>query len=560
MLGSGRHGPAWALPADPGRVIVALGGADAPLDADSLLCRALAHRILGRGSEALADLAAAEQLPVTEALRRWMIGLRADFAFNLVGDDSLAWTLTSTLIDKGASSIDAALAKAHEVRSQILAVKPTRTRLQQADRSARQATEIWDRLGLDRNARAARANRVTDVLVPLGRYAEALVEFDRLLASADTVNESARLRLLRAFAAFDAGDLEGAGDDLERAEVLARRPLHPLRLATVAWGRALLACRRGDRTGARRLADRAERSAVGAARSWALPLWCDLSVEFGAIGDLDLARSYLRQAQELDPDDSSVRHAEFVLAARSGRLGDVDAVLEEIPPGVWGRMLAIAAAAASVAGAADEADELARFAADELSAGGAPAEPPAGPVRVGRGYVRLFGDRMTVFDGGGHELRLDGPTQRAYVAFVAAHPGTTPALAAAALYPDSPPSTGTRRVRTVAKRVREACGPIVELRNGRLRLGVDCDLAEAFDSAEQAVSLARWDPDIAAHAAFSAVVTATGPLLAEFVGGWADGVRIQVDGALRPALELLAAHAVRLGDDTSAAHWYRRIA
>ncbi|WP_162941448.1 hypothetical protein [Desertimonas flava] len=560
MTGSQQPEPAWALPGDPGRVVAALDTAVAPLDAESLLRRALAFRVLGHGADAAADLAAAEQLPAAHALRRWACALRADFTFNLDGDDTSAWTLTSTLVDGALSAVDAALAKAHEVRSQILAAKPTRSRLHQADRDARQAIEIWERLRLGGNARAVRANRVTDVLVPLGRYDEALAEFDGLLASSDTTNEAGRLRLLRAFAALDAGDLDASGGDLDSAEVLARTPLHPLRLATVAWGRALIACRRGDRTGARRLADRAERSAVGAGHSWALPLWCDLSIEFGALGDLDLADSYLQRARDLDPDDASVRHAEFVLDARSGRLGDVDAVLESIPPGLWGRTLAVAASAASRAGATDEADELARFAADELAAGGAPAEPAVEPSRGGRGYVRLYGERMIVLDGDGHEVRLDGPTQRAFVAFVAARPGATPSQVASALYPDESPAVGMRRVRTVAKRVREVFAGLVELRNGRFSPGVECDLHEAVESAEQAAGLARWDRDMATHSAFAAVVAANGPLLAEFAARWAGDVRAEVEAVFRPSIELLAGHAAGLGDDPSTAQWARLIA
>lgn len=550
--------PVWALPVDPGRLVVAQG--DAHLDADALLRRAVANRMIGRNADAIADLTAAERFDLPHPQRRWVTALRADFALHLDGDERLAWTLVSRLIDGPAWSCDAALAKAHEVRAQILAIQPSRPRLQQADRSGREAVGIWSRLGLDRNARAARANRATDVLVPLGRFDEALAEFDHLLAAADTVNESARLSMLRGFAAFDAGDVTGAERDLERLHVLSCSPLHPLRLATVSWGRALIACRRGDRAAARRHADRAERAAIGAARSWALPLWCNLSVELGAIGDLEMAATYLDRARGLDARDPLVQHAEFVLGARTGALGDVDAVLELIAPSQWGRTLAIAAAAASAAGATDEAHELARFAADELSTGGTPAERPVPLASDGRRYVRLFGDHVAVLDGDGHEQRLDGPTQRSFVAYVATHPGTTPAAVADALYPDVAADIGARRVRTVAKRVRDVCGALVDLCNGRFKLLADCDVDEVLESAEQAIALANRDHDMAGGRAFTAAVSATGPLLAEFTEPWADDVRAQVRGRLRPSLELLAAAAARYGDDAAAAHWLRRSA
>jgi DNA-binding SARP family transcriptional activator len=481
-------------------------------------------------------------------------------------------------------------ARAHEVLAMATAASETRDDLQLAAESFRVAAAAWDACGESALARSCRCDLATAVLIPLGRFDEALAVLGQVLSVAG-LNDAERSWLLtcEGFALLEANRLATAAGRFDRVADLGYLQDNSTIVASAAWGRALIAARQDDLAAALRWISTAENTALGDADDLlGVSFLCDVSTVLGALGELPLAERYLRAA-EARPKlyDDDVRRARFVFEARRGNVGDVDAQLAVTRPAEWWRVLLVAALGQARQGNLADARRLndaaerellglgfagfaslgERRAADELQQllqRGAPAvaEEPAqvgdrwvAPVTAAaipsRCRIRVIGGPMVIEDSGGLVEVPTGNPQR-LLGVVVAHDGmATFDQLAEAMWPGDDVETSRARLRNVLLRLRRGVGDVV-VRFGsgvRLAQGVGCDLFEFERLANDALASARTDPDIAGHLAAQAVALVDGPVLRDFeYEEWALAARRAVDRRLIGLLDLLSVQAEDAGD------------
>jgi DNA-binding SARP family transcriptional activator len=481
-------------------------------------------------------------------------------------------------------------ARAHEVLALATAASETRDDLQLAAESFRVAAAAWDACGESALARNCRCDLAMAVLIPLGRFDEALAVLGQVLSVAG-LNDAERSWLLtcEGFALLEANRLATATGRFDRVADLGYLQDNSTIVALAAWGRALIAARENDLPATLRWISTAENTALGDADDLlGVSFLCDVSTVLGALGELALAERYLRAAESRPKlYDHDVRRARFVFEARRGNVGDVDAQLAVTRPAEWWRVLLVAALGNAHQGNLGYARELhesaerellglgfAGFAslgegrsADELQQllqRGAPAaasEPVSAAERAltiggmtappARLRIRVIGGPMLIEDGDDLIEVPTGNPQR-LLGVVVAHDGVaTFDQLAEAMWPGDDVETSRARLRNVLLRLRRGVGEVTARFGSGVRLaqGVSCDLFEFERLANDALASARTDPELAGRLAAQAVGLVEGPVLRDFeYEEWALSARRAVDHRMIGLLDLLSVQAEDAGD------------
>ncbi len=326
-----------------------------------LLMRANAAVPLGRFDQVIDDVdrAAALAKHADPPVRRRIEAAVARTEFFRGHRDEAIALATSGLRDIGPGE-EHTFARAHEVLALATAASETRDDLQLAAESFRVAAAAWDACGESALARNCRCDLAMAVLIPLGRFDEALAVLAQVLAVAG-LNDAERSWLLtyEGFALLEANRLAAAAARFDRVADLGYLQDNSTLVATAAWGRALIAARNDDLPAALRWIATAENTALGDADDLlGVSFLCDVTTALGALGELGLAERYLRAAESRPKlFDNEVRRARFVFEARRGTIGDVDEQLKFTRPAEWWRVLLVAALADARSGNLDRARE-----------------------------------------------------------------------------------------------------------------------------------------------------------------------------------------------------------
>jgi DNA-binding SARP family transcriptional activator len=390
--------------------------------------------------------------------------------------------------------------------------------------------------------------------------------------------------VVEGFVLYNANRLEAAELRFERTADLGYLHDNPRLVALAAWGMALIAARRLDLPTTLRWIHTAEHTALGKADDiLGVPFLCDVAENLGALGDLDGADRYLAQLLERETVfNGQVLVTKFVLDARRGVLGDLDATLHRAAPMAWWRVKLLAAYATALNGdvatamsmrddaerellslgfadfdtlgegrTAAELDSLLRAERREQPTAPAPAErAPALAVSHG---VRLsvMGGPITVFDGPTELAVPVGNPQRLVGVIVASGGSVSIDQASEALWGDDDIERSRTRLRNVLLRLRRAVGDVVVRSGSGLRLApeVSCDLYDFRRKAEDALSTARADPELAGELAAIALGDRDVPVFVDFeYDDWAVAARRRVDQQRISLLDLLSVQAEDNGD------------
>ncbi len=330
-----------------------------------LLMRANAAVPLGRFDQVLDDVDRAAGLAshAEPPVRRRIEAAVARTQFFRGHRDEAIALATSGLRDIGPGE-EHTFARAHEVLALATAASETRDDLQLAAESFRVAAAAWDACGESALARNCRCDLAMAVLIPLGRFDEALAVLGQVLAVAG-LNDAERSWLLtyEGFALLEANRLAAAAGRFDRVADLGYLQDNSTLVATAAWGRALIAGRQDDLPAALRWIATAENTALGDADDLlGVSFLCDVTTALGALGELALAERYLRAAESRPKlYDNEVIRARFVFEARNGSIGDVNEQLKVTRPAEWWRVLLVSALAHARTGNLDDARELSRI-------------------------------------------------------------------------------------------------------------------------------------------------------------------------------------------------------
>jgi DNA-binding SARP family transcriptional activator len=554
-----------------------------------LLMRANAAAALGRLDQVIGDVDRAATLAkhADPPVRRRIEAAVARTQFFRGHRDEAIELATSGLRDIGPGE-EHTFARAHEVLALATAASETRDDLQLAAESFRVAAAAWEACGESALARNCRCDLAMAVLIPLGRFDEALAVLAQVLAVAG-LNDAERSWLLtyEGFALLEANRLAAAAARFERVADLGYLQDNSTIVASAAWGRALIAARQDDLPAVLRWIATAENTALGDADDLlGVSFLCDVTTVLGAFGELALAERYLRAAESRPKlFDNEVRRARFVFEARNGAVGDVDEQLKVTRPAEWWRVLLVAALAHARTGnveyarelyesaerellglgfggfeslgerrAAEELQQLLRpVAADQMSVAGgdaaggdAAAEPAAASLRV-----RVIGGPMVIEDATGVVEVPTGNPQRLVGVVVANGGVATFDQLAEAMWPGDDVETSRARLRNVLLRLRRGVGDVVTRFGSGVRLapGVSCDLYEFDQLATDALASARSDPEVAGQLAAKAVTLVDGAVLGDFeYEEWALASRRSVDQRMIGLLDLLSVQAEDAGD------------
>ena len=342
-----------------------------------LLMRANAASPLGRLDQVIddADRAAALAQHADPPVRRRIEAAVARTEFFRGHRDKAIALANSGLRDIGPGE-EHTFARAHEVLALATAASETRDDLQFAAESFRVAAAAWDACGESALARNCRCDLAMAVLIPLGRFDEALAVLAQVLAVAG-LNDAERSWLMtyEGFALLEANRLGAAAGRFERVADLGYLQDNSTIVATAAWGRAMIAAREDDLATALRWIATAENTALGDADDLlGVSFLCDVTTVLGAFGELGLAERYLLRAEDRPKlYDHEVRRARFVFDARGGVLRDVDEQLDVTRPAEWWRVLLVAALARARAGRARRCPRASRRQRNASSSGSASA-------------------------------------------------------------------------------------------------------------------------------------------------------------------------------------------
>ncbi len=565
-----------------------------------LLLRSTALSLIGRFDAAGADLDRAMELVQHGdlPLRR---RVTVQHAHRLVSEgryEEARRAAEAALSDLGAGE-ERTYARAQAVLAEAAGMSDRRDDLQRAAEYYSVAIRAWEVCGEHAKARACRCDLATSALVPLGRYEEALAEMNVVLGASDlTEAEHAWMMLTHGFVLVNANRIPLAESRFERVAELGHVQANPRLVAAAAWGRALVAVRRDDLAAMLRWVATAENTALGESDDLlGLPFLCDVATGLGALGELDLAATYLARATEratVYPDQ--LKLADFVLRARRGEVGDVAAQLAITPPAEWWRVNLVTAFAAATAGDLDmarrlrdeaerdvltfgfadlrslgerrTADQLAELLSGEVGAGPAEARPaehaapahprathrplPATVVPPAARTLRVIGAAMAVGSPNGELTEVPGGNPQRLLGVVAASGGSaTLDQLTDAIWPDEGGDASRARLRNVLLRLRRGVGDVVTRTASGVRLVDDvvCDLLEFRRLAADALAAVRTDPDLAGQIAVDAVAIGDGPVFANFeYEEWAAAARRAVDQQLLGLLDLLSVQAEDAGD------------
>jgi DNA-binding SARP family transcriptional activator len=549
-----------------------------------LLLRAAATRSIGRVDDAMADIdRAVERAATSDPRLRRRAEVEAARARLAEGrrEDAVR-DARKALVDLGAGE-EHTYARAYQVLAESAATSNARSDLQDAAECYRIAAAAWEGCGEYARARACRRDLATGVLVQLGRHDEALAQLGQLLATPDLSDaERSWTVLFEGFVLFNANRLESADARFVRVADVGYVHDNPRLIAAAAWGRELVAARRGDVDNTLRWMATAENTAMTDADDVLGVLFlCDTATALGALGEIELASRYLALALErhsVFPDQVAL--TKFVLDARLGQLGDVDAQLRSTPPAEWWRVELVAAHAAARHGdleaarrwLADSERELVALGFSSAAALGegrtygelqailqratdtatTSATTTAGQPRRagGRHRLRVIGE-MVVENGDGVHKVPPGNPQRVVGVVVANGGSATFDQLSEAMWPGEDVDVSRARLRNVLLRLRRAVGDVVVRSGSGVRLSDDlaCDLLEFERMGMDALSSARADPELAGRIAAEAVKAGEGTAFAGFeYEEWAITARRHAEQRMLGLLDLLSVQAEDAGD------------
>ncbi len=549
-----------------------------------LLLRAAATRSIGRVDDAVADIDRAVELAATSEprLRRRaeVEAARARVAEGRHTDAVRA--AEQALVDLGVGE-EHTYARAYEVLAECAATSNARPDLQRAAECYRVAAAAWEGCGEYSRARACRRDLAMGVLVQLGRHDEALAQLGQLLATADLSDaERSWTVLSEGFVLYNANRLESADARFVRVADVGYVHDNPRLIAAAAWGRALVAARRGDVDNTLRWVATAENTALTDADDVLGVLFlCDVATALGALGETELASRYLTRAldrRSVFPDQ--VASTKFLLEARLGELGDIDEQLRATPPAEWWRVQLLAAHAAARQGDLDTARRLLIDCERELIALGfssatalgegktqselnamlqrGPAQVeltaaivPRASRRGATQRLRVIGGAMAVEDGDSVRKVPPGNPQRVVGVVVANGGSATFDQLSEAMWPGEDVDVSRARLRNVLLRLRRAVDDVVVRSGSGVRLADDvvCDLIEFDRMALDALSSARADPELAGRVAAEAVRAGDGTVFAGFeYEEWAIAARRSAEQRMIGLLDLLSVQAEDAGD------------
>jgi DNA-binding SARP family transcriptional activator len=551
-----------------------------------LLRRAAATRAIGRLDAARRDIDRAVELAEAgDPKVRRRVSVEAARARLVDGDrDAAARGAKQALVDLGANE-ERTYARAYEVLAECGTTSDARHDLQRAAECYHVAAAAWEDCGEAARARACRRDLALGALVPLGRFDEALAQLGQLLATTELSDaERSMTTLFEGFVLYNANRLESADSRFVRATDIGYVRENPRLIAAAAWGRALVASRRDDLATTLRWIASAENTALSSDDDMhGVPFLCDMTNVLGALGELDLAERYfVRAAARRSVYPDQVATTGFMLNARRGLLGDVEAVLKGTPPIDWWRVKLLAAYASARTGQLEVARHLFADSQHELIALGfsdadamgegrvvrelqnmleraaspEPAPPPrrqTAPAAADASRVRLcvIGEPMTVHVGDEARTIPSGNPQR-LVGVVVAHGGsTTFDQLGESIWPDEDVETSRTRLRNVLLRLRRAVGDVVARSASGIRLapGVACDLLEFERLASDALASARADPDLAGRLAHDAIEAGDGTVFIDFeYDEWAVSSRRAAEQQLIGMFDLLSVQAEDAGD------------
>jgi DNA-binding SARP family transcriptional activator len=551
-----------------------------------LLRRAAATRAIGRLDAARRDIDRAVELAEAgDPKVRRRVSVEAARARLVDGDrDAAARGAQQALVDLGANE-ERTYARAYEVLAECGTTSDARHDLQRAAECYHVAAAAWEDCGEAARARACRRDLALGALVPLGRFDEALAQLGQLLATTELSDaERSMTTLFEGFVLFNANRLESADARFIRVTDIGYVRENPRLIAAAAWGRALVASRRDDLATTLRWIAAAENTALSDDDDMhGVPFLCDMTNILGAFGELELADHYFSRAlARRDVYPHQVNSTRFMLDARRGVLGDVDAVQRFTPPAhVW-RVKLLAAYALAKRGDLDAArrrlaesqhDLVAlgfsdaesmgeRLAARELQAlleRPAPAESTPTLLRRPDSHVppqgvrlKVIGGPMTVYPGSEQATVIPTGNPQRLVGVVVANGGSaTFDQLGESIWPGEEVETSRTRLRNVLLRLRRAVGDVVARSGSGVRLapGVSCDLLEFERLARDALAAARADPDLAGRLAHDAIDAGDGAVFVDFdYDEWAVGSRRAAEQKLIGLFDLLSVQAEDAGD------------
>jgi len=370
------------------------------------------------------------------------------------------------------------------------------------------AAQLFRQLGATTHAAALWTIAAAAATWPLGRHDEALEQLDQALAIDPSSRARSGVLPYRAFILLDLGRYAEAQADLAELRRAARAPgtLTNERSAAFArWGAAKLASQQGDADTTWAACHAVEASDVIVDTGHGAFFRADAAQLLARVGHLDEAERLLADARARDPGTTKlVTLTSFVLAAYAGDLDRAERALGELdggdavePRDRW-RVTLLHAYVRHLAGAPN-VRSLAAAAFEQAAQLGQPHLPMTREPAVARILLPLAAQssasardaaqathaRIRVIAGLTVDVegRRTEPSGRPgeLIAFLALHQGSrTTEQAIEALWPDSDPSRGRQRLRTVLRRVRRDHGDLIERHDDvvRLKAGVHVDADE----------------------------------------------------------------------------------
>ncbi|MET0580172.1 MAG: bacterial transcriptional activator domain-containing protein [Ilumatobacteraceae bacterium] len=554
-----------------------------------LLLRASAVEALGRVDEAGADIERAMAMAVDAAPSlRHRIAIESARADLSHGRREEAMRIAQGTLSELGDGETRTYARAHELLAQCASTFDAREDLQNGAESYRVAATAWESCGEFARARACRRDLALGVLAPLGRFDEGLAQLSQLLSTPDLSDaERSWTVLVEGFVLFNANRLDSADARFARVTDLGYILDNPRLIAAAAWGRALTACRRGDRAATLRWIATAENTALGETDDvLGVPFLCDTVMMLGMLGELDLATAYLgRAAARNAVFPGQIRSTAFVLDARKGVLGDIDQCLAQTVPLGWWQVKLVAALAAAHNGDVEQARMLLHDATHELvtlgfsdfaalgegrtygelqaalqrvakpasAAAPAPtsaAASPTSPTSTERRLI-VMGTAISISTGAELTVVPPGNPQRLVGVIVANGGSVSIDQLSEALWPKEELEISRSRLRNVLLRLRRAVGDVVVRSGAGLRLvpGLACDFHDFQRLAVDALAAVRADPDLAGRLAVDAVAIGDASLFVDFeYDEWAVSARRSAEQQLISLLDLLSVQAEDIGD------------
>jgi len=571
---------------EPRRLLALLArfGASVERNPALLLVRAGASTAVGRPAQAIHDVDLAMSLAdqALPALRR-RITVEAARARLVEGRHDEAVQAAEAALSDIEPGEERTYARAHEVLAECAATSNNVAVLQRAAESFRVAAAAWEVCGEHTSARACRRSLAMGVLLPLARFDQALAQLTPLLDALDqSDNERTMTILSEGFVLACSGRVDAAAERFNRANEIGLMLDNPRLIAAAAWGRATVACRRGDLDLTVHYISEADNTSLDdSGDTLGLAFLCDATEMLGALGDFELATRYCKRATDsaaLFPDE--VTTTRFILDARCGELGDVDAQAERASPLQRWRVLLVSAHATARAGDLRRARELLDDCERELMAMGLAsadllgeareyealrrlldaAEPAPAPAPVVTSppmtrpvsrQVRVFGSPIRVRIEDDEVAIPSGNPQRLLGVVAAAGGSATFDHIGESMWPEEDVNTSRTRLRNVLMRLRKAVGDVLVRSEVGVRLAADvtCDLHEFDRAALDAISSTRADPEMAGRLANHAVQMAAGTTFADFeYEEWAIRARRAAEQRLINLLDLLSIQAEDDGD------------